>query len=364
MISMATLIAVILAGLAAWWLSGFASRVSGQTKESDLRRLLRLGVTLLLVGFAVPSLLRWYRYHDQVSGWLYLATTLPLAILWTGTFSTIFAHAFHLLIDPEDDRDYDPGKTTRDLDQVSRLVHAGQRDEAVALCRKLVEAGEASALAMETMLARLDAAPAAKPAAPTATRTLAEADRHIARGQFGEAEALLRQLLDQQPGHQAGTLMLARLYTLHLRQPAKAMEQLRRLEQQPDVPKAFLEYAHRSFAEWSCPPAAGESMPPAGEPPVVSPETPPPAQASVEDLLAGGYLGTAIELLERQIQAEPNRFELRLKLLEAHAVHCGNFNRADTLLNRLRHHSSFTPAQIQTARAQLQQWREQQQKPA
>jgi hypothetical protein len=81
------------------------------------------------------------------------------------------------------------------------------------------------------------------------------------------------------------------------------------------------------------------------------------AAESVDDMLAQGYLGTAIEILERDAKANPQDFELQMKLAEAHGVHCGNLSRAGKIVERLEADPAFGPEQIQQAKAKLKEWK-------
>src|SRR5689334_17011414 len=134
---------LVLAAAVAWWLSGYDTGITRENKTEDLiRRGIRCGITLLLVEIAFWNLWRWGRYSDQGSGMIYLIVVLPLPVLWAGCISEMVAHKFHRLLDPEDDREYDPDKTRRDLDTIARLIQNGRKEEAIQLCLKLKESGD------------------------------------------------------------------------------------------------------------------------------------------------------------------------------------------------------------------------------
>jgi protein involved in temperature-dependent protein secretion len=78
---------------------------------------------------------------------------------------------------------------------------------------------------------------------------------------------------------------------------------------------------------------------------------------TVDELLAQGFFGTAVELLEKKIKAQPQDFELRLKLAEVHAANCKNFQRAEKIIRQMGTDSSFSPQQIELARAKFKDWR-------
>jgi lipopolysaccharide biosynthesis regulator YciM len=77
----------------------------------------------------------------------------------------------------------------------------------------------------------------------------------------------------------------------------------------------------------------------------------------VDELLAGGGFGTAIEILEEQLRLRPDDFDLRLKLAEVYGRHCGNLHRAEKIIREIETHAGFSPEQIQAARKSLQDWR-------
>ena len=138
----------VLAGTAAmsWWLSGYDAKVTGHDLAADFRRrAIRTGATLLLMAAGLA-----------IGGPIFIATAVFIAVIWAGCLSDLCARGFHKLVDPEDSRQSDPKQTTRDLDKLAELVQDGRNDEAVELCRNLMESGEASALAIEHFHQRFD----------------------------------------------------------------------------------------------------------------------------------------------------------------------------------------------------------------
>src|SRR5438445_243907 len=147
-----TLLAILIltAGLS-WWLSGRDPAVTGENKGADFRRrFLRSGATLMLVWAGGVAVL----YGGARGGFVLVAIALPLVIIWAGCVSELFARTFHQLIDSEDNREFDPKQPNRELDRLGRLVQMGKNEEAIKLCANLLNSGEVSALAMETMLFR------------------------------------------------------------------------------------------------------------------------------------------------------------------------------------------------------------------
>ncbi len=338
---LANIVVLALATVASWWLSGYDAKLTGENERKDfIRRAIRCGITLFLVELTFWSLWRYWRYGDQASGMAYLIFALPLVLLWCGCLGELCSHAFHGLIDPEDRRRFDPHKSRRDLDMLASLVRNGRKEEAIQLCRMLQESGDVSVATLDTMLERLgvkpDDAPMPKP--------LAEAYQLRSRGKLSEAEAMLNSLLMANPANVDAALMLMRLYAQDLHRSDKASEVLRSLEQQPHIARAHIEFARRSIDEWSHPSVkqiVAEAQP-----------------ESLDALLAKGYFGTAIEMLEQKAREQPSDFDSSLKLAETHARYCGNIKRAEKIIQQIEANPAFSPEQIKLAETKLKEWRE------
>ena len=328
------LMLLALAAAALWWLSGFDARVTGENKKADfIRRGIRCGVTLLLLAILV-SLPR-----SIVSSAALFLTAALLALLWAGCLAELGARCFHRLVDPDDQREFDPKQSARELDRVTNLLKSGRREEAAQLCAALKESGDANVLVLETLLSRhgIQVETDRKP------KPLAEAHRARMEGKFDESERILKSLLAENPSNVHAALMLMRLYVQDFRRSDKATEVLRSLEKQPHVPPGSIEYARRSINDW------GQMKPePAA---TVLPE-------SVDELLARGHLGTAIEMLEQKIKEQPKDFDLWLKLAEAHGLHSGNRHLAEKIVQQIESNHCFSAEQIETAKAKLAEWRE------
>jgi len=331
------IILFVLAGLMLWWLSGFDPKVAGENRKADLRRrAARCAATAILLWiFFGPNAVRvGYAFIP-----LLLIVPPLLGVMWAGCLAELFARGFHRLIDSDDRRTFDASKSARDLDRVASLLKSGRQAEAVRLCETLKQSGDANILALETMLARngIRFENGQKPG------PLTEARRRRAEGKFSEAEAILQSLLAANPANADAALMLMRLYVQDLRRSDRAAEVLRSLEEQPHIPAAHLEYARRSIVEWG----QRKSAP-----------APAPLPESADALLAGGHLGTAIEVLERNIKDQPKDFDLWLKLAEAHGRHSGNLQRAEKIVQKIESNRGFSAEQIQMAKAKLKEWRE------
>ena len=138
--------------------------------------------------------------------------------------------------------------------------------------------------------------------------------------------------------------MLMRLYARDMNRGDKACEVLQSLERQPQVARDHIEFARRSINEWSHPGAKEEIA-------EARPE-------SVDELLAKGYFGTAIEILEQKIRQQPADFDSWLKLAETHACHCGHIKQAEKIVQRIEANPAFSSEQTQLAGTKLKEWRE------
>ena len=321
-------------GLTFWWLSGYDAKVTGEDKMQDLiRRAVRCGITLPLVGllFVLPGTVLVVRML-LVIGWM-------LALVWAGCVAELFARGFHHLVDPADDQEIDPNQGLRDLERIASLVKDGRREEAVELSRKLRGSGDVSVLLLETRLEHLGI----KLESIQKPRPLTEAYQLRQQGRFQEAESSLKPLLAEDPRNVDAAMMLMRIYAQDLHQPQKATEILQTLAKQPHISLAHLEFACRSIDEWSL-----------GKP---QPEQVEALPESIDELLAQGYFGTVIEILEQKIGEQPRDLDLRLKLAEVYSQHCGNIHRAEKIVRQIETDPGFTPEQAQHARTKLGEWR-------
>ncbi len=335
------IIVLILAALVSWWLSGFDVKVTGENVTEDrFRRGIRCGISLLLVEAGFWCLWQYWRYNDRVSGAGYLATMLPLAIIWGGCISELGARVFNWLIDPEDKREFDPKQNLRDLDAIASLIKHGHKDAAIQLCNELKESGSASVQAMETMLEHLGVSQNTI----QKLNPLKEASYLRREGKFTEAEAILKLLLQENPTNMDAAMMLMRLYAQDLRQSVKAEEVLRALEQQPHISNAHIDFARRSIPEWSREKSVPEEV-------HIQPK-------SIDELLAQRHFGTVVEVLEQKTEEQPQDFDLWMKFAEVYAVHCSNMNRAEKIIRQIETNPAFNAEQIQIARAKFTEWRE------
>lgn len=334
-----TLLAVIT--LIGWWLSGYDAHLTGVDKSRDLRRrAVRCAVSLFLV-----AVFLWFM---SLPGGIAALVCIPVLIvvpvtiglLWCGCISEWLSHGVRRLIYPEDHRPFDPDQNLQDLDRVASLIRDGRKKEAIQLCRTLEKSGDVNVLALETMLEHLGV----KPDRPRKPRLLVEASRLRLQGRSREAESILTSLLAKNPANVEAAMMLMRVYAQDQHRAEKAMAVLESLAKQPHVPASHIEYAHRSIAEWSREKSEPEAV-------AAQPE-------SIDELLAHGYFGTAIEILEQEIDEQPGDFDLRLKLAEIHARHCGNVPRAEKIVRQIETQPGFSPEQVKNARTRLGEWRD------
>jgi tetratricopeptide (TPR) repeat protein len=331
---------LVLIAFATWWLTGMDITVGGESKrDHHLTRAVRC------VGVVFLSALFLGTLGESGYGAIPILIIAPvgIALILRSSIAELCTHGFLGLVDPalHDHRELDPHQARRYRDAIAHLIHNGHRDEAIKLCEELKLSGEVELATLEHMLEFLGV----KQADHTPAKPLAEAASLRARGDFAGAEKLLKSLLLKNPADDGAALMLMRVYAQDLRQPGRALEVLSALQKQPHVPASHLEFARRSIAEWSRPQPAAPDQACAPQP------------RSVDELLAQGNLGTAVERLEEQLRTRPDDFELLLKLAEIHAVHCHNVMRAEKIIGRLERMSKASPQQIAQARAKLEEWR-------
>jgi hypothetical protein len=334
-------LAMIGAGL--WWLTGIDKTAGGESKRSHhfTRALRCVAVVFLSAAFG------WCIEDPGLgAGAIPFVIIIPvsIALILRSSIAELFTHGFLGFLDPalHDDRPLDPGQSRRYQDTIAHLIKNGRHHEAIKLCEELKLSGEVDFVTLENTLEFLGVSQArAKLENP-----LTQAAQLRAQGDFAAAEQMLQSLLAKNPADTGAAMLLLRLYAQDLRRPGRAHEVLRQLEQQPHVAASHREFARRSIAEWSRPkPKPTEVVAQA------SPE-------SVDDMLAQGFFGTAMETLEAKNKAQPEKFELRLKLAEVHAVYCHNFQRAEIIIRQMETAAIFSPQQIKSAQAKLKEWRE------
>jgi tetratricopeptide (TPR) repeat protein len=336
----ANLILLVLVAALFWWLSGYDSRLSGNHEVRDyVRRAVRAAVSVVIVECAFHFLWRYAHDRNVGAGWAYLAAGLSLAIIWCGPLSHLGAQLFRSLIDPDDTRGFHPDQEARLLEQIAMLIRSEKKDEAILMCNALKASGEVSPAALDMTLAHLgvtiENAGIDKP--------LATAHRLRLQGEFEQAISILKSLLNKNPRNVDAAMPLMRIYAQDLRRPDKARQVLEDLGKQPHVSRAHLDFALNSITEWS------QSRQP--------PPVPSQPAASIDELVSHGFIGTAIETLEEQVEAKPEDFDLQLKLAGLYARHANNIPAAERVVRQMQ--NRFSPEQLELARAQLWEWQKQ-----
>jgi hypothetical protein len=244
---MTLLIILLAAGALSWWLSGYNPAVCEEDKAAEVRRRVwRTGATLFLVWVAAEGM----TYGGARGGWVLVALSLPLALLWTGRLSELFAGLFHQLIDSTDHRKYQPHGSARELDRLAAFVRAGQHPQAIELSANLLKSGHVSVLAMDAMLSRCYEQAFAEERL-LGSPPLAEAALLCREGRALEAESRLKGLLRDDPHNLATLLMLLWVCARGFPQSDKAATCLRTVEARRDLPPGFVAYARRRWREWS-----------------------------------------------------------------------------------------------------------------
>jgi tetratricopeptide (TPR) repeat protein len=333
----ANLIVLVVATVVFWWLSGFDPRLSGIGNFPDLlRRGIRCAVALLVVEGCFLIFWRFAVEKSADAGYLYLVIAMPLAFLWSGCLSQLGARCFDALFDPDDPRHFHPDKEARLLNKIGELIRHGKKSQAIQLCKRLKASGQVSSAALEMTLEHLGV----PQNSGKILKPLAIAHRLRQQGKFNEAASMLNLMLAENPRDVDAAMPLMRLYALDLHQPKRARKILRDLENQPHMAASHLEFARQSIEEWCQPqPKPADEEAPAG---------------SVDELMAQGFIGTAIEMLEEQVEAQPENFDLQLKLAEFYARQASNLSAAERIVGQMD--GKFSPEQLQIAQARLKEW--------
>jgi hypothetical protein len=337
---LANLIVLAVATTVFWWLSRFDTLLEGNHGITDFtRRGLRCAISLVVVECCFVFLWRDAKEGNSNAGFAYLLAGVPLALLWCGCLSQMGAHLFKAVIDPDDTRRFEPNREKRQLEKIGELIRRGKKRQAIRLCQALKSSGEVSPAALDMTLAHLGVFPVI----PKISKPLATAHRLRMQGEFRKAASILKSLLSKNPRNLDAAMPLMRIYVRDLRRPDKAYKVLKALEKEPNISGAHLDFARRSIQEWGLfQPEFPVKIPPTG---------------SVDELLAHGFIGTAIETLEEQVEARPEDFDLQLKLAELFACHASNLTAAERIINQME--TRFSPEQRQLAIAKLRQWQQQ-----
>jgi tetratricopeptide (TPR) repeat protein len=329
---------ILLVTAVGWWLSGYDSHITGEDYRSDFtRRGVRTAITCLLAMLAM------------LAGGLGVLFFVMIALVWASCVAELGARIFHRLVDPDDDRKFDPKEIDRHLDRLGQLIKQGRNHEALDLCKKLKDSSEGSHLALEATLHRLyqDTLDSAEK-----SPLLADVRQLIDGEKFEQAESRLKQILAAQPENSPATLLLMRLYAANAARPDKALALLQPSDKQPQLHPAFAELGRRSINDW----VAQRSQPATVAVQSAVDVQPPAPELPVNELLQTSQFSTAVERLEKSIAEEPRNFEHWLKLAEVYAVYCADFHRAAKVVQKMERTAAFSPDEIQRAKAKLREW--------
>jgi tetratricopeptide (TPR) repeat protein len=342
-----------------WWLSGYDTKVTGQNIHADaIRRGVRCGITLVLVGFAADQFIK----GGLVEAFLCTLFLLPLAPFWVGCLTELFSRGFLGLVDSPDDRVFDPKQTPRDLARLAELVRDGRNEDALELCRSLWERPDVSLAAIETILFQIYREKFKDERLVVSPR-LAEVQSLRRQKRFSEAMDKLDALLKSEPQNVAALFLRMRICAQDLQQPTQALALLPTVAQCSSALPGFEIFMRQCIDEWSGVKPRKELNPEPFES-LLAPKPSAPATeavientASPDELLAAGYLGTAIELLENKTRAHPDDFESWLKLAEAHGYYSRSLITATKVVEKIERNPAFNEEQIQLAKAKLREWK-------
>jgi tetratricopeptide (TPR) repeat protein len=342
MTTITSIILFLLVMAGAWWLSGYDSSVTGEHPSADvIRRTLRCGVTAVLL------------LLTTINPYFAIFIFVLIGVIWASCGAEFFARRFQKIVDPDDDREFDPKEPDRNMDQLGQLVRQGRVAEALDLCKKFEKSGEISPLTLEATrhhiyqdtLKSIETSPVLK-----------EIRRLNDLGKFEEAESGLKQILATQPINWAAMLLLMRIYVKGLARPAKALAYVQLDDKQSHLPAEFIGYARRTIAGWAEEAAnpSGDGQQNAAAPHAESFAV--ELELSVDELLKNNQLATAVERLEKDIREQPKNFDHWLKLAEVYAVYCADSNRAGKIIQKMENTSAFRAEEIQAAKQKLREW--------
>jgi tetratricopeptide (TPR) repeat protein len=240
-------IILTLTSVLSWWISGFDPKLTGDNREDLTRRILRCGLTLFLMAAGLVEAVA----HPRFAGLIALALAIPIVPLWMNCVGEAMSQSFYRLIDsPSDPSGAAPKELAADLDRLAELSNRGQINEALQLCAALLNKGDASRLALETMCFHLYNQMLAQESLKSSP-SLSPIYQLCEAGRFIEAESHLTQILQREPENLFAVFLLLRLYVQNLRQPEKARALINSLEQRPNMPPMFADYIHSQIKEWA-----------------------------------------------------------------------------------------------------------------
>jgi tetratricopeptide (TPR) repeat protein len=228
-------------------------------------------------------------------------------------------------------------------------------------------------------------------------KPLVQVTRLRKQGQFAKAKALLQTMLQADPDNLAAGVMLVRVYVQDLHRRDKAEQIIDVLERRPFTPHSVIDFLRNSLDEWAAFPTATIATPrpspaksrklarPARSskfvleaPPIFHtvasapqpevqgcPVAPAPRPAFTEGLsprtallVEERRLGTAVEELERLIQAQPRNLETLLELAQVHIINCGQLKTGEQIVNKIERDPEVSDVDKATVREKLKRWRQ------
>ena len=152
-----------------WIPIGVVCLLSWQLNKDDtyMARIIRILVTLVLISTAWKAMHTGNERgtgeescivldHDAytINGLKALACILPLAFIWVSAFADFFSNLLVGTLDLKDSRRVNLNVNT-ELDRLAKLANSGHKSAAIRLARRMKNSGNYSALAMDTMIARM-----------------------------------------------------------------------------------------------------------------------------------------------------------------------------------------------------------------
>ena len=217
------------------------------------------------------------------------------------------------------------------------------------------------------------------------------------KGRFAEAEKLLLSLIENDPENAAIFTQLVRLYAEDLKQRTKALQWITKAE--GHLPTYHVDFLRNSLEEWittdniiakrssgrmpwrrqlqtpgklvlnsltGATASVAGSVEDCLERRQINPtqintfgKPAQPSRDKVDELVTDRRYGTAVELLKKELVAQPGNFDLWMRYAEVHGYYCGDVNGAKRIVEQMEQLQVFSSKQMQTASTKLKSWRDQ-----
>lgn len=176
------------------------------------------------------------------------------------------------------------------------------------------------------------------------------------REREGKKQTLLLTLRQNPENHWARARLIQLLIT-EFGDYAQAQKMLNALTKEPDAPQLFLQHIRAALAEKCAPASSSQSV--ASQPPPGDQAPPPPRPSQdpeIDNLLAGNFIGSAVERLDAGLEKWPDDFEGWMLLARVQTQRCHSATSAERVVAHIRLSPQFTPEQKSEAAKRLREW--------